>query len=207
MPLTLPFEINPKRKSRPTQVACCIKSAAMAVLEVGGQPGLLINAVTHKGPDLHCKNCSSLFVHYKNSRPVVAEGLANAGSTRSDPCTTMRVHDFDVLVSRCADESLKPNACKEDRYGDCSEGCMDEDALVIPEVSDCSGKAQGTLLDESMLIWADRELLETYLLKAIECCLARCGLKFRCSQLSIGEAQQETQGGCTTVTIPVQVKW
>ena len=56
------------------QVACCLHKAASELL---GEYGLIVperGGITHKGPDYHCEDCTSLWVWAEGSQTPLLFG-------------------------------------------------------------------------------------------------------------------------------------
>ena len=101
-----------------SEVACCIKSCAVDIIEAAGLPKPKRCFADSRGEDLTCEDCDELAVWTDGSTPNFA-----ANALGNDECTGLRDITFLMLIGRCVRER-PPTNC-EDTEDSCPEPVED----------------------------------------------------------------------------------
>lgn len=198
------------KPDRLSEAACCVISAVKTVLERHGIPIPERQAISHKGLDDECADCSGIFVSSPSS--TSAEVVNPDGK-----CVKVRQFRFqiDVLRKVCT-EAIDPCG---DQYGGCDETvdnplpdgpdldepcCKPPPFRLPPELCEEPTGEPYTVMDETVYFWRERYVLEKELCHEIKCCLERCHL-ISCREIDLGEVFEETLGGCHYLTLSLDL--
>lgn len=200
------------------EISCCFFTAIVdliheagfsppQVLDEDGEPTEWAGGVSHKGPDLECEDCTSIWITWGPT--VKPPQLQPDGK-----CSHELTRTFEVIValpvcteeiSPCSEE--QPNCLAhepqdgEDPH-DWKLPCFD----IEPKIGNgkCSKKTRPTIAEETAFIYAVRDLLETKLACEAECCIQECA-GMRCKSSSMTSSDYSVEGGCAIMSFNVEV--
>jgi len=204
------------------EISCCFFTAIVDLIhEAGLTPEHLLEAqdgepdpvpiwpggVSHKGPDLECEDCTSIWVTWGSTvKPpqVQLDGKCSHELTRTFQ-VILALPVCTEEISPCSDD--QPNClAHEPQDGedpdDWTLPCFD----IEPKIGNgkCSKKERPTIAEETAFIYAVRDLLETKLACEAECCIQDCA-GMRCKSSAMTSSEYVVEGGCAIMTFNIEV--
>lgn len=181
-------------------LACCINQQARRLLDE--DPHLEAptrGGITHSGEDF-C--CDSMWVKLQ---PLTVD-LSATGDAASCAVSVLERFDVVLAVPACTEKEFFRD-CSQDHYGVCGEdpatGCFDP---VYKVGTDCDSADPPTVAEEAAYVWRARSLLRRELAKAVQCCADGDCVSVRCHSVRVSSVTTETEGGCSYITVTIDVE-
>jgi uncharacterized protein YuzB (UPF0349 family) len=183
-------------------IACCIERELLDLIEE--DPILEVpkyGGITHAGEGF-C--CDSLW--------IMLQPLAIAGDfvPGQDKCASSVTERFDIVwgIPACSEGAFFTDCDQslERCYDDETEGCPEPDHAIGD--GQCGEGERPSVLQETAYIWRARSLLRRELACRVQCCASGDGgcVSVRCQSIRATAINEVTEGGCSYLTLTLEVK-